>query len=142
MQDLQLTQPVRELLQEAEDLRPSSPIIFKHMTDPTLLERSAGAALVTDATGRETLYFDPNRVDEYKIAHELMHSILHRSGYPQMSYMLPNLGVEPIERRIADDIDNLIDHYVFKPRLDSLGPDPKPYKEWFVSVIDNWTTER
>ena len=142
MQGLQLTEPVRNLLEEAEALRPGHPIIFETMNDTTLLQRSAGAATVTDASGRESIYLDPDRTDAYKIAHEIRHLILHRSGHPQMFYMLPDLGFEPLERRVADEIDNILDHYTFNPRLDSLGLDPKPYKEWFVSVFDTWPTQK
>ena len=85
-----MTERVRKLMAEAEALRPDSPLVLEIMTDDEMLRRSAGAAIVTDDSGRETIYVDTPRIDEYKLAHEIMHLVLHRSGWPQMYCIVPS----------------------------------------------------
>lgn len=132
-----LTERVRELIVAADELRPDFPVVFEIMPKDDPLQRSAGAATVTDSLGNEIIYVDPLLADEYMIAHEIMHLILHRSGWPQMYCIIP-VEYDSTARRLADDIDNSLDHYVFNPRLETLGFDVKRYREWFLSVLEEW----
>jgi hypothetical protein len=135
------TERVRLLIAEAESLRGGNPVVFEEMTDPLMLEQSAGAAIQTDTAGRSVIYLDPARADECMAAHELMHMILHYSGCPQVFSLLTGLDVDTTEGRLADAIDNVFDHYAFGPQLAALGFDPEPYRRWYVSIIDGWPHE-
>lgn len=141
MQGLELTDRILRLLEEAEKLCPEVPISFRPMDDPTMIARSAGAAM-TEGSGVTTVYVDPLRANEYMIAHELMHVILHRQGLPGTFYLLFGLCPETPEQYIANAVDNCFDHYEFDPRLDEHGFDSRPHKEWFVSEIGRWPTEK
>lgn len=142
MQGLELTDRVRMLLEEEQRLCPDLPISFDSMDNRPKAIRPGVAAAHTDASGAATVYLDPSRADEYVIAHEIMHLILHRSGCPQMFYLLPSTGRETLQQYIADMIDNCFDHYAFGPRLDSLGFDSRPYREWYVSEVSKWSAEK
>jgi hypothetical protein len=132
-----ITSRVSKLVDEANRLSPSSCVAISTMTDKNLLQRSAGAAVVTDNLGNETVYLDPSRATEYMAAHEIMHLILHRSGWPQMYCMIPR-NIDPFARRLADGIDNFMDHLTFTPRLEALGFKVVDHQEWFISVLRDW----
>ncbi len=132
-----ITPRIDSLIDEAEKLNPNSEINIDVMLDKELLIRSAGAALSTDELGQETIFLDLARIDEYMIAHELMHLILHRSKYPQMTSIIPE-SIDPVVRRLADSIDNSFDHYVFDERLLNNGFQPDKYRDWFVDQIELW----
>lgn len=132
---------VAKLLNEAQQLRPDDEISFEQMRDEQLLRSSAGAAMITDDSGNETIFIDPTRADEYMIAHEIMHLILHKSGWPQMFSIIPS-DLSPDTRNIADDIDNALDEFVFEPRMASLGFNVKKRKEWFISILEEWPGDK
>lgn len=129
-----ITPRVRLLVDEANDLKPSSPIRFAEMIDPDMLRRSNGGAAQEEA-GEHVVYLDLVRGNEHVAAHEVMHVILARSGWPQMFGMI---GQDPQSRRIADTIDNVLDHYVFYPRLVDLGIDVHPYRDSYVTAFKSW----
>lgn len=132
------TPAIRELIAEARALLPSRTLDFRPMTDERLLRTSAGSALTTDTVGNATVYYDPQRVTEYALAHELMHAVLHRSGWPQMYAMLRG---DAFARRLADAIDNIVDHVIFHPRLFELGVDATEYREAFLAGFKTWPQE-
>lgn len=74
------------------------------------------------------------------LAHELMHVILHREGWPSLYYLFKTGNRAAFERRLADALDNEFDHFLFHPRLDAMGFDNRPYREWFVRQIEKWPT--
>src|SRR5690554_3974548 len=83
------TERVNLLFKEAESLKLGFKYQFQTMDDPDLLKRSMGAAITESDEGeQETIHLDPERADEHALAHELMHSILHRSRWPQMYSMI------------------------------------------------------
>jgi hypothetical protein len=136
-----ITDRVAELANEANDLQLDSPVTFEAMTDARLLQTSGGAAVVTDSTGNVVIYLDPSRATEYMVAHEIMHLVLHRSGWPQMWCIIPE-GIDPLARRLADEVDSCFDHLKFDPRLETLGFDVKGYREWYLSAFLNWPSEK
>lgn len=136
-----VTDRVVRLADEASNLQPDLPITFKIMTDSALLQTSGGAAVITEGSGNVVIYLDPPRATEYKIAHEIMHIILHRSGWPQMWCIIPE-GIDPFARRLADEVDSSFDHIVFNPRLEALGFDVKGYRNKYVSVFLDWPSEK
>jgi hypothetical protein len=75
------------------------------------------------------------------VAHEIMHLVLHRSGWPQMWCIIPE-GIDPLARRLADEVDSCFDHLKFDPRLETLGFDVKGYREWYLSAFLNWPSEK
>jgi hypothetical protein len=125
------------LIDEAEKLSPNSSVVFEVMVDDELLQTSAGAAIATDSLGNEVIYVDPSRATEYMIAHEIMHLVLHRSGWPQMYCIIPE-NIDPIARRLADEVDNSLDHLTFNPKLEALSFNAEEYQEWFLSVLQDW----
>lgn len=131
------TPRILELKTKAEELLPSAPITFTQMTDSRLIKHSAGAAVTTKHNGEAIVQVDASRADEVMVAHELMHVILHRSGWPELLCIVAN-EVDNYSQRLADDLDNILDHQVFNPKLDNLGFDREPYNEWFMKQIINW----
>jgi hypothetical protein len=129
-----ITPRVKLLVDEANNLKPASPIRFAVMEDPDMLRRSDGGA-AQEEDGEQVIYLDLVRANEHVAAHEVMHVILHRSGWPQMFGMI---GQDPQSRRIADTIDNVLDHYVFYPRLIELGIDVHPYRDSYVTAFTSW----
>jgi len=136
-----VTDRVTKLADEANDLRPDSPVTFEAMTDKQLLQMTGGAAVVTNSTGKAVVYLDPSRATEYMAAHEIMHLILHRSGWPQMWCMIPE-GMDPLARRLANEVDSCFDHLVFDPRLETLGFDVKGHREWYLSHLLDCPSEQ
>ena len=136
-----VTDRVAKLAREANSLQPDSPVTFEAMTDRRLLKRSGGAAVVTDNTGKAVVYLDPSRATEYMAAHEIMHLILHRSGWPQMWCMIPE-GMDPLARRLANEVDSCFDHLVFDPRLETLGFDVEGHREWYLSHLLDCPSEQ
>lgn len=136
-----LTGKISKLISEAEKLKPNSPINFVIMSDEALLKASAGAATKTDNSGKEIIYVDPTRATEYLLAHEVMHIILHRSGWPQMYCIIPE-EIDPFANRLADTLDNIIDHSIFNHRLRMDGFDVNGYYDWFFSKILEWPSNK
>lgn len=130
------TDPVLHLINEADELKPNSTIPFEVMRDPQMIRDSAGAAVQSDDNGQETVYLDPKRATEYMVAHELMHIILHRSHWPQMYSISP--PEDRLASNIANNVDNILDHYIFNPDLDSSGFKLAQYRSWYVRQIAKW----
>lgn len=129
--DKLFTKKTRELLKFARSLEPTKEINICQMTDHKLLKESAGGATNVDNAGNEFIYLDPQRTDEHKIAHELLHIIIHRSGWPRMYSMLPPVDV--LARQVADTLDNAVDHALIYPVLEKLDIETTSYKERFIS---------
>ena len=125
-----MTKEVQQLLDKAKSLS-SKEIEFKEMTGDLLIQ-SDGAAITLE-NGQEIIYLDPKRVNEYLIAHELSHVILHRSGWPcTYSTLSDNFIVN-----LANHLDNSLDHYVFFPRLDSTI-NVSHYQDKIIKRISDW----
>lgn len=120
---------------------PDSPVTFEVMADERLLRISGGAAFVTDSAGNETVVVDPSRATEYMVAHEIMHAILHRSGWPRMWCIVPE-DLDPFARRLADEVDSSFDHLKFDPQLETLGFDVKAHREAYLSGLQSWPTTK
>ncbi len=131
---------IRNLVQEAENLDPDRKVEFEVMRDPRLLEESAGGAAISDDTGQEVIFLDPERATEYIVAHELMHIILHRDGWPQMSGIFHERG--PLAKNIADTVDNILDQYIFDPILENQGFDVRTSRNWYIAQLHKWPNKQ
>lgn len=129
------SEKVLKLFNLAKSLCPEKEIEIKEMIDQTLLMRSIGGAACTENDGKEIIYLDPKRLNEHVIAHEIMHLIIHRAGWPQMFGMI---GRDQFSKKLADTIDNTIDHYLLYPVIERLGIDTEKYKEDFSNSFINW----
>lgn len=125
------TKETDDLLKEAEKLHDSS-LVFKEMTDSFYLKHSDGGATYVDSKGNEVICLDPKRANEYLLAHELMHSILHNSGYPQIRTIIEN-----DLKKVVNGFDNCFDHYMFYPRLQKTI-DVSSYTNKFSSDLKGW----
>jgi len=125
-----ITERIIVLQDEASALAPDENLQIVKMSDPDFIRRSAGGAATADSMGNMTIHIDLNRATEYILAHELMHVILHRSGWPQMYTMISG---DMEGKRLADDIDNLVDHVVMHGRLFDMGFNVNEYRENMVN---------
>ncbi|MGE5483793.1 MAG: hypothetical protein ACM3X4_02110 [Ignavibacteriales bacterium] len=130
-----LTSRTASLLEEAKSLARDKSIAFRVMQDEVLLKTSAGAAATETPEEGIVIHLDPSRATEMAVAHELLHVIIHYSGWPQMYGMI---GLDRIAKRFADAIDNTLDHHVFNPRLKEMGFDLDSYYQWRVKCLDDW----
>jgi hypothetical protein len=131
-----MTERIVQLIHRAESLKPEHKVVFRIMADTELLQGSAGGAAQQTGTGEEIIYLDPGRASEYIVAHELMHVILHRSGWPQMYSISP--PEDQLAKNIADGVDNTVDQYTFDPMLVELGIEPSAQRDWFVAELQKW----
>lgn len=127
------TEPIIKLIEEVEDLA-GARIIVRKMTDEALLKSSDGAAVRHEEDG-QIVYIDPARADEYAFAHELVRMILHNSGWPQIYGMI---DIYTAAVRLADTMDNTINHYLINDRLALLGVDVDRHKKKFVDGFQHW----
>lgn len=131
---------IKNLIQEAENLDPDRKVEFEIMHDARLLRESAGGAATSDHTGRDVIFLDPERTTEYIVAHELMHVILHRDGWPQMSGIFHERG--PLAKNIADTVDNILDQYIFDPMLEHQGFDVQSPRNWYIAQFHKWPNKQ
>lgn len=127
-----ITDRVLSLKIEADSLNPNEKITFRLMEDEKLTKSSAGAA-----TQRNIIFYNPKWITEAMLAHELLHIILNRSGWPEVISLVPS-NSDNFSKRLADTIDNLFDHFNFYKRFTELGLDDSIYRDWFVRKIKNW----
>lgn len=115
------TPRVLALLHEAAELAPDAPIEFGTLTDPEWLERTGGAMVQNLEHGRAVIRLDPARADEQIVAHELLHVILHRSGWPRAGSLRGESDKGALD--LAFGINLAFDHWVITPRMVALGFD-------------------
>jgi hypothetical protein len=133
------TNRIRALIEEAENLDITKPIEFRVMEDPNDLDQTLGG-LVRHEKDADIIFLDPRRVDEYIVAHELMHAILRRDGWPQIITALPT-GYDPFGSRLAKTLDNVLDQSIFDFRLQELGFDLSVHREQYFSILEGWPEE-
>jgi hypothetical protein len=134
-----MTERIKSLLVKVESLDPSRPVEFRAMTGIDDLSRSSGG-MVRHEESVDRIFLDPRRLDEYILAHELMHIILRRNGWPEIFSAMPP-GYDPFGLRLACAIDNVLDQYVFNPQLECMGFDTKGYYSNYISVLKDWPSE-
>jgi len=132
-----MTERVEKLLVEVENLLPEKEISIVEMTDKNILNSSDGAAVTGYTDGRETIYLDPLRADEYMLIHEIMHVKLRREVWPQIYPLVP----ERFTRDLATKFDSLIDHYIFDIEIEDMKIDCTEYREKFTSKFDDWNND-
>ena len=128
-----MTSELERLLAEAEGLS-SKKIEFEEMTG-NLLDKSDGGANTLE-NGIETIYLDPNRINEYLITHEIYHVILHRKGGPIMYSTIQ----DDFYKELASNLDNSLDHYVFFPILDSII-NVSDYRDKIINRVCSWPSK-
>lgn len=103
------------------------------MRDPGLIKGSGGGAVQESEDGQEIVLLDPQRATEITLAHELMHVILHRSGWPQMYSISP--PADRLASGLANELDNILDQYIFDPLLERQGFNLSPLRNWYVEQL-------
>jgi hypothetical protein len=129
-----LTERVKKLLKETECLNPDMEITIKEMTDQNQLNGSDGAEVHGDSDGRATIFLDPDRADEYRLGHEILHIKLFRSGWTKLYAILPDYLTEQLASRIG----SLTEHYLIYPELQNMGIDVATYKKNFIPRFAEW----
>lgn len=132
-----LTERVQKLLTETEDLKSGAEISIKEMTDQNQLTASDGALVSGNMSG-ESIYLDPKRADEYKLAHEIMHIKLFRSGWPKI---YPMIQQDQLTMQLTPRLGNLIEHYLIYPEIQNMGIDMEEYEENFIGGYEDWTVD-
>ncbi len=128
------TERVFQLIEQIRYLAPYKELYFNIMKDEHLIKNSAGAS-VNAYKNKDIVELDPERVNEHAVAHELMHVILHCSGWPQMYCLIEN---DEFAKGIANKIDNALDHYIFNPKLEQIGIDVTSYQKGFINAYRKW----
>jgi hypothetical protein len=49
---------------------------------------------------------------------------------------------DPTAKRLADEVDSILDHLTFDPRLEALGFDVEGHRQWYLSALQGWPTEQ
>ncbi|NMC61157.1 MAG: hypothetical protein HVN34_01825 [Methanobacteriaceae archaeon] len=132
-----LTERVKQLLKETDSILPNKKIFINEMTDVNQLNESDGALVAGDSVGNATIFLDPKRVDEYRLAHEILHIKYYRLGWVKLYLMIP----ENFSIQIQPLLDNLISHYLIYPDLQEMGIDNLDHVENFITDISEWETK-
>ena len=102
-------------------------------------ERTAvGAAAYLDIDDRHaTIRLYPDDLDEYLVAHELMHLILVESGWPTCrTISLPQSDYVAWE--VANRVNNTFHHFLFVPLLADMGIDVAPHRARQLENVAAW----
>ena len=132
-----MTLPVLELVRQVNDLQPDNPVLLDRMLDKDLLKRSAGGSHHRTPEGTDVVLLDPTRATEQIVAHELMHALLGRQGWPRVYPLLP-MVYDPDAVYVADLVRNIVDHYVFWPTLREMQVDLGSYQQWMLDSLLSW----
>lgn len=130
-----LTERVRLLAERVEGLTGTMPR-FERMSRQ---ERQAvGAAAYLDIDERRaTIRLYPNDLDEYLVAHELMHLILVESGWPTcQTISLPQHDYVAWE--VANRVNNTFHHFLFMGVLTDMGIDVTPHRLRQLENVAAW----
>jgi len=115
--DSELPQPIEQIKNDIEKLS-GAPVRFKEDS------RIHGAMKVEieNGTGRPIIiYQSENKLCEGGVSEELMHLNLGYAGYPRIKY----LGNEKHAAQAAVILDNVLQHSIIFPQLESLGYNPR-----------------
>ncbi len=104
-----MTDRVLELRSHVDGLRPGNPIQFETIPAEARNRQSSGMYSFGNA-GREVIRLDPDSATEHTVAHELMHALLARLGWPRVFAMLEG---DTLALRLSTFIASICDHYVF-----------------------------
>jgi len=115
--DSELPEPIQKIKNDIEKLS-GAPVLFKEDSGID----GAMKAEIGNGTGRPIIiYQNEKKLCDGGVAEELMHLYLDYSGYPRISCP-PN---ENLARQAAVILQNVLQHSIIFPQLESLGYNPR-----------------
>jgi hypothetical protein len=134
-----MTDRVRQLIQEANQLKPHQSIVVKVIEDRGPVPEGTASAFVVAPGGREEIHLDPAKATEYTFAQDVMLAILYRTGWPVVYSTLPG-GMDRDADLISQEVTRVFHKQVFDPSLINLGIDVDGCRNQMMQDIIAWPT--